>query len=556
MVRQDSTVLIGVLPRPETPSIDTEPDTLSRRTIVLSAVAVAFVYLALRLPLLDVPLDRDEGLFGWIGQSILRGELPYRDVFDHKPPVVFYLYALALVFVPPTAAGVHGFLLVWNAATLLAVAGLARCLAGTRAALAAALAYALISAAPAAQGYTASTEMLLLLPMAAGVWLAVASRGAQGRRRLALLLGSGALAALACWIKQSAAIALLPVPALLVLRRQSDGWGAGLLDLTRWLGGGVGLSLLVIVPFLVAGVGSEFWYWSFTHSALYAEWSWQVASASEWFERVAVRFGPFLRDGGAALGLGTIGCIAALRTRRLEASFALAFVVASCASAVQSAFIFPHYLAQLFPAVALAAGVGLDHLARGRSHWVPVALAAVLVAFPLAMRPGQWIVPDPVRVSVDTSGYQAFEASPLVAEYLQGATSPEERVLIVGSEPQIAFLAERRMSNPYGMIYPLTGPYPRQQEFQRRVLDDVERDPPSHLVFTRVRTSLLMGPHTDREFFTRIEALARSRYRVVALLVHDRETREFHLVENPTDDEEKRFAPKRVIDVWRLEPQQ
>jgi hypothetical protein len=67
-----------------------------------------------RVQLLDVPLDRDEGGFGYIGQAIWRGELPYRDLLDHKPPGLFYLFALAVKVVPPTAAGLQAFLHVWN----------------------------------------------------------------------------------------------------------------------------------------------------------------------------------------------------------------------------------------------------------------------------------------------------------------------------------------------------------------------------------------------------------------------------------------------------------
>ncbi len=33
----------------------------------------------------------------YIGSRILNGELPYREIWDHKPPVVFYLNALGLL---------------------------------------------------------------------------------------------------------------------------------------------------------------------------------------------------------------------------------------------------------------------------------------------------------------------------------------------------------------------------------------------------------------------------------------------------------------------------
>lgn len=37
---------------------------------------------------------RDSGVFLYVGWRILNGELPYRDVWDHKPPIIFYIDAL------------------------------------------------------------------------------------------------------------------------------------------------------------------------------------------------------------------------------------------------------------------------------------------------------------------------------------------------------------------------------------------------------------------------------------------------------------------------------
>jgi len=38
----------------------------------------------------------DSGIFLYHGQRILEGDLPYRDIWDHKPPMIFYINALGL----------------------------------------------------------------------------------------------------------------------------------------------------------------------------------------------------------------------------------------------------------------------------------------------------------------------------------------------------------------------------------------------------------------------------------------------------------------------------
>src|SRR3712207_2045996 len=47
-------------------------------------------------PLFRSVPGRDSGVFLCMASRILDGDLPYRDVWDHKPPVIYYLDALGL----------------------------------------------------------------------------------------------------------------------------------------------------------------------------------------------------------------------------------------------------------------------------------------------------------------------------------------------------------------------------------------------------------------------------------------------------------------------------
>ena len=54
----------------------------------------------LLLPSLFYPFARDQGVFAYAGQVILRGGWPYRDVWDLKPPGVYFSYAAMLALTP------------------------------------------------------------------------------------------------------------------------------------------------------------------------------------------------------------------------------------------------------------------------------------------------------------------------------------------------------------------------------------------------------------------------------------------------------------------------
>lgn len=516
-------------------------------------LGVAILYVAVRVGIVDAPLDRDEGIFGLIGQAILRGEIPYRDVFDHKPPGVFYIYALALSFVPASARGIHVFLHLWNFATLLCVAGIARALWGSRAALWAALAYAFVSAAPAVQGFTASSELLLLLPLSASVGLVVGAARAEHRRRVVLLAAAGICAAFACWTKQSAAVVLLVVPAFILVTDASERRWAR--DLGALLAGGLGASAVVVLPFVLGGDAAELWYWSFTHSALYTSWSWSNAALGYWLQE----FGGGLRDlflaSSVVCSAALAGCVLGVRDRGEARSgwFVPAFLLLSLLSVAQSGFFYTHYYAQLLPALALAAGFALARahealMTTPRNAWSRAAPAVAIVA--VAASAGVTAQPDAVMASAQVLGSQGFEAGADVARYLRTRTSPDQSILIYGSEPQILLQAERRSANPFGMAYPLTGPFPRQREFQERVWAEVERQRPAYVLLPTMPESLLKTPEMDPWLEHKLAELIGEHYTLAALLVFDEQSR-LTIANISNAQHASDLRPRTLIEIYR-----
>ncbi len=55
--------------------------------------ALVLVFLRV-LPALRFPIGRDEATYCVIGQGLLRGQVLYRDLWDNKPPGIFYIYAV------------------------------------------------------------------------------------------------------------------------------------------------------------------------------------------------------------------------------------------------------------------------------------------------------------------------------------------------------------------------------------------------------------------------------------------------------------------------------
>ena len=84
---------------------------------------------AVRVRLLDVPLERDEGEYGYAGQLILQGIPPYKLAYNMKPPGTYAAYAVLMAVFGQTTRGIHLGLLLVSAASSLLVMRLGRRLA-------------------------------------------------------------------------------------------------------------------------------------------------------------------------------------------------------------------------------------------------------------------------------------------------------------------------------------------------------------------------------------------------------------------------------------------
>jgi hypothetical protein len=426
------------------------------------------VYVVLRLPGLSVPLDRDEGAFGYIGQIINRGWLPYRDALDHKPPVAFYINSLALHLVPPTAQGIHWFLLFYNFLTLICVFFLARVyFRSLSTGLWCAFAYAVFSASPAIQGFTASTEMWALLPITLSLLLAVL---AAKKTYYLLIFLSGATGAAACWTKQTAfaSIVLVALIVGLVASRQRKFWGP-----VVWLGGAIAFSCIPIFYFYGKGIFKEFLYWCFEYGAIYAG----QAPFGEIMSELGAMGLEILKGDFVIVGPAIIVAVWCAIHRKQW--FPLGFLALSFAGTIPG-YAYRHYFAQVAPAVALAAGVGFSmFVSRARTHELrltaTILCGLMMVSVPLLANGKYFFERDPNVISRIYFGLNPFPEAKALGDFIAQKTLPDDRILIVGSEPEILFYARRASASPFLMTYPLLTTHPRYREFQEQMWSQAQR---------------------------------------------------------------------------------
>jgi hypothetical protein len=514
-------------------SVGAKISSISTHRFWLAWIAICVVYVALRLNALPIPIDRDEGMFGYIGQVILDGGLPYRDVFEHKPPVGFYIHALAMFLVPPTAIGIHTFLHAYNFLTLVVLffAGTAYTASRT-VGLWVAFSFAVFSSSPAIQGFTTSTEMLSLLPLSMslliGIWTV-------RRKSILFSFASGLCGALAFLTKQTvgailAFIGLYLFASLIgLVRKRGITLGKTISILASWIGGFVFVVLSFVGYFSYYDAFEEFFYWSLTHSLIYTDRisGWQNVSR-------AITIGLKIVQGNfLIIAAGLCASLFACSRRRPAGFFMLGLLLSSFLAAIPGT-VYPHYFAQAAPGVAVAGGWGIAvfllSITSPRLRTTASVLAAVsIVGAPVWAHAGYYFKDSPIAFSRSFFKGNPFPESEDIAAFLAERTSEEDTIFILGSEAQILLLSERRSSTPFALIYPLMSEYPRYQEFQRRAWSDVERNRPKYILLIQLPASLLWDGKADRWIDRKTRALIDQDYFLEAAMTVARPKGELHV---------------------------
>ena len=85
---------------------------------------------------------------------------------------------------------------------------------------------------------------------------------------------------------------------------------------------------------------------------------------------------------------------------------------------------------------------------------------------------------------------QLFPVCLDVADYIQRHTRKDQRIVVIGSEPEIYFYARRHSSTSQIYTYALLEPQPFARKMQEDMIRQIEQNPPEFLVFISLPINL------------------------------------------------------------------
>src|SRR3990172_2049712 len=260
-------------------------------------IALCLLPVLLYLPALASPFERDEGVYATIAQGLLDGKVPYRDLFDNKPPLVYGWYAFSFLLFGESVVAPRIVAALLLSFTTLSLFGQARMVFPRGVAYMAAGLFGLSTGLPFVALH-ANTEAYMLLPLVTSlVAFTIGMRRGEGLRWFVL---SGALCGAAMMTKQVAfwnLAALMAVAA--AWRWKSSGFTWRTVAPSAALLGGAASSVAVVaVPFAVTGSLDELFYanisynWLYVGVLSYSERFADFASGTAYVAAIAAPLGP------------------------------------------------------------------------------------------------------------------------------------------------------------------------------------------------------------------------------------------------------------------------
>src|SRR5437016_11844046 len=171
-------------------------DKVLRIAWLVLAVAVFGLIVAIRIRLLGIPLERDEGEYAYAGQLLLQGIPPYKLAYSMKFPGTYVAYAITMLLFGQTITAIHLGLLLVNCATSALIFFMGKRLVNSTVGIVAAASYALLSVSPSVLGLAAHATHFVVLPVLGGAFLLLKEQNRSGVGRpfvSGLFMGLGLL---------------------------------------------------------------------------------------------------------------------------------------------------------------------------------------------------------------------------------------------------------------------------------------------------------------------------------------------------------------------------
>lgn len=474
------------------------------------ALAVLMLFIAfIRIRLINIPLERDEGEYAYMGQLILQGVPPYEIAYNMKFPGTYYMYAFFMSIFGQTTTGVHAGLLLMNLSSILLIFLLVKKLLDDYAAIVSASAFAFLSVGMNILGFAGHATHFVIVPALAGAIFLY--QAVKGNKLLHYFL-AGMLLSFAPIMKQQGilfcAFGTIVMLGNFYFQRQDTLRVQAKRFLFFALGGILPVALLFLFLKL-AGVFDQFWFWTIVYARSY-ETAVGLKDALLLFKASFFHLASDFILIWIFAGFGAVAIFLHPKLKKnFKSFFIISFFVFSFLSVCPGFYFRQHYFVTLLPALAILFGVFISFLYEVSlnnnkcriAKFASYALFLIPIIIGTAAQKDYLFKMNPDAICEKAYGGNPFTQSVPIAAYVKANSRERDKIAVLGSEPQICFYANRRSATGYIYTYGLMEIHEHSLKMQKEMVREIEKGNPRFLIWVNVPTSWLAQSGSEKYIF-------------------------------------------------------
>jgi hypothetical protein len=481
------------------------------------ALLAAAVTVVLAMPTLNYVYGPDQALFAYFGNRLAHGAGLYVDVWDVKPPGIFWIYALITRIPGPEFQVLRAADLVYTAAAVIAIYAVGTAYWGRLAGGVAAALYGAVYVTATGYWHSAQPDSFMVLPLMLALLSYERGRIRGGR---VWPFASGIFFGLCTQLRPVVVLVAAMLAALDLAESRASPAGRGMdirsgaaLRVGLLIAGGLAVELATLLWLLPFGAVGEYFYTQLVYAGTYSRqggpYSPEGLTLGNYLSglRSGTMFIVFARMVLVAPALAAVVIGVVIRGERRVRDVALLSLAAYIGVAVQAKFFLYHWHL-LLPFLALLSGWTAAFLWRtlrtaGRTPLAAGATLTALGALLLLLTPNvtdravrEWV--DAVRFVVHPDSRSAYydrfglwgrgsfsyRASEEVSAYLRAHTADGDTLFVWGYDPLIYVLSGRdspsRFVSFLGLMSTWTPP-----RWQDEFVDDLTAHRPRYVIAQR-----------------------------------------------------------------------
>lgn len=451
------------------------------RPLLIVVSIISAVLVPSRMLLSSGPPD-DSSVFAYVGWAMKHGLMPYRDIWDHKGPLLYYLNFVGMSLSPNSTFGIGLLELAAYSIFFFLIYRMISSFASR---------FVVLAIAALSVGFVAHfaeggnmTESWALLPLATAHYACWRWSQQNTLRWCAPVIG----ACFVCIFALRANMVTFPIVAMLVLlyaTNRTAGLHSAIKQLALALAAALAVAAAIVAPLYHWGALHDFVAAYFGYNAAY---SGALSLGARYLHTTNLLIFLF---GTAIAILGIAGWALGLKESTRPAEFVAGLpswylrtllwsLPLEVAGASMSGRDYPHYLLPLFPTFSLLAAWFLSELEE-QTKAVPAKPALLMVL---------WIGLLPSTLTTYAGNVSESMISPrsdhiAVAQFIQRATTPRDRITVVGgdSSAYITLLAQRLPASRFVYQYALIDANnPIAGEQRKQFVCDIAQNRPAVII--------------------------------------------------------------------------